>query len=302
MDQDFSTQQRMKVGVVGLGRMGAPIAQALRDAHPVSVYDVHGERIREAGFDDARVSSLEELAGACDVLVTVLPGVEELTSVMRSALPVLPSGALWIDLTSGDPRTTRVLGADAHRYGIDVVTAPMGGSVPEAIAGELVFFVSGTDAAIERATPVLGLLAADDGIRWCGRRAEDGQIVKLLANALWFAHALAGSEAMLVGSALGLPTEHLHRLLRGSAGGSRFLDRDLDRLLDGNYLKTFAIDRVAEELDTVAAIGAVAGVAMPVLDASAALHRDASDRFGPALGELLGARLIEEQSGRQLRR
>lgn len=72
--------------------------------------------------------------------------------------------------------------------------------------------------------------------------------------------------------------------LRGIAVGSRFLDRDVDRLLDGSYLETFAIDRVVEELDTVAANGAVACVATPALDASAALHRDESDRFGPVLG------------------
>lgn len=184
---------------------------------------------------------------------------------------------------------------------MDTVSAPMGGSVAEAKAGELILYASGADEAVQRASPILEMLARADGVRRAGRRAEDGQIVKLLANALWFANAVAASEAMLVGQGLGLVVEDLHGLLRQSAGGSRFLDDYLSRLLAGDYMVSFGIDRVVEELDTVQSMGRAAHVTTPILDSSARLHRAALDRFGPVLGELLAVKLLESDAGRQLR-
>ncbi len=208
---------------------------------------------------------------------------------------------MWLDLTSGDPAATRELAAQAAQRGVDTVSAPMGGSVAEAKAGELILYASGADEAVQRASPILEMLARADGVRRAGRRAEDGQIVKLLANALWFANAVAASEAMLVGQGLGLVVEDLHGLLRQSAGGSRFLDDYLSRLLAGDYMVSFGIDRVVEELDTVQSMGRAAHVTTPILDSSARLHRAALDRFGPVLGELLAVKLLESDAGRQLR-
>ncbi|QZQ55568.1 NAD-binding protein [Curtobacterium sp. TC1] len=292
-----------RIGVVGVGRMGAPIARALQRSFAIAVHDTDPGRMRAIEGDGIeRCDSVEDLAGSCGVLVTVLPGPRDLDVVARSALPLLQAGSLWIDCTSGSPATTMSLAQDAAVWGVQVVSAPMGGSPAEAAATELGFFVSGADMAVERAIPILEHLAAVDRIRRVGDRVEDGQIVKLLANALWFANAAAASEAMLIGAKLGIPTEHLHRLLRVSAGSSRFLEHDADRLLDGDYLTTFGIDRVVEELDTVASLRADSGVDSPVLDASAALHRAALDRYGDALGELLAVRLLEERAHQQLRR
>jgi 3-hydroxyisobutyrate dehydrogenase len=292
---------RLVLGIAGLGRMGAPIAQLLGRRFPVHAFDV--EPTRAGAVADVRwQSSVPALAAASDVLVTVLPGPAELAGCLREALPALRPGALWLDLTSGDPAVTRGLADEAGGHGVAAVSAPMGGSVPEAAAGRLVFFVGGPASAVERALPVLQPLAGPDGIRRAGARAEDGQTVKLLANALWFTSAVAAAEAVLVGQGLGLRAAALHGLLRDSAGGSRFLDEHLGRLLDGDYLTTFGIDRVVEELDTVASMGRTAEVPTPVLDASAQLHRAALQRYGPELGELLAVKLLEERAGRQLRR
>ncbi|WP_223627257.1 NAD(P)-dependent oxidoreductase [Microbacterium sp. EST19A] len=289
------------IGVVGLGRMGTPITEALRRDLPVGVFDADLDR--RGAVPGARwFPTLPALAEAVDVLITVLPGPRELSACMADALPALSPGSLWIDLTSGDPVVTRDLAERSRRLDIDVVSAPMGGSVGEVKAGGLVFFVSGQDSAVAKAIPILRRLSRRDGIRRTGARAEDGQIVKLLANGLWFANAVAAAEAMLIGQSLGIPSSELHALLRDSAGGSRFLDDHLDKLLEGDYFATFGIDRVVEELDTIAAMSASAGVATPMLDASAALHHQALDRFGPVLGELLTVRLLEASAGQQLRR
>ncbi|PZF56187.1 hypothetical protein DEI92_15440 [Curtobacterium sp. MCBD17_034] len=291
------------LGVVGIGRMGAALLPHLVALGPVLAHDIDPAREPDVLAAGARwAPTLAELLARVDVLVTVLPGPPELGAVMAEALPGLPAGALWLDLTSADPRTTRVLAAVAAGHGVDVVCAPMGGSVADATAAALTLFASGRPAAVERARPVLDALTVRGTVRHAGDRSEDGQVVKLLANALWFAHASAATEAMLVGQAMGLEPEHLHALLRTSAGGSVFMDRHLDRLLDGDDMTTFGVDRVVEELDTVAGLGREGGVPMPVLDASADVQRAALARYGPALGELLGARWLEERAGRRLQR
>jgi 3-hydroxyisobutyrate dehydrogenase-like beta-hydroxyacid dehydrogenase len=289
------------VGVVGIGRMGRPIAKALSAAYSVGVFDSNGERERDSP-DLAWAPSLQQLAHASDVLITVVPGPSELRAVMADALPRVRPGTLWIDLTSGDPAVTRELATRAVAVDVEVVTAPMGGSISEAERCALTFFVSGSERAVDRALPILRELSEDGGVRRAGQRAEDGQIVKLLANGLWFANAVAASEAMLIGQGLGLSPAAVQRLLRDSAGGSRYLDVHAERLLDGDYLTTFGIDRVVEELDTLSAMKDEGRVVTPILDASRTLHRAALNRFGPELGELLAVKLLEDESGRQLRR
>lgn len=190
----------------------------------------------------------------------------------------------------------------SERRGVAAVSAAMGGSVAETGASGPTFFVSGPDDAVDRAVPVLNVLAAPGGVRRIGQRAEDGQIVKLLANGLWFTNALAAAEALLIGQKLGLNVEALHGFLQASAGGSRFLDEHADQLPDGDYLPSFSIDRVVEELSTIRRLQDMAGVDAPMLEASARHHHAALDQYGPALGELLGVRLLEERAGRQLRR
>jgi 3-hydroxyisobutyrate dehydrogenase-like beta-hydroxyacid dehydrogenase len=292
------------IGVVGIGRMGAPILRHLSSTFRAAGHDADDDRaVLVSGAGAEWYSDVADLAAVIDVLVTVLPGPAEMRAVAETALPLMRPGSLWIDLTSSDPRVTAELAAVASRHTIAVVAAPMGGSVPNAEEASLSFFVSGEPAAVERALPVLEVLSSRGGkIRQVGARAQDGQVVKLLANALWFANALAASEALLAGQAAGLDPEHLHDLLRDSAGGSVFMSEYLPRLLDGDYLETFGVDRVVEELTTVAEVSRDAGAVTPVLDASAEVHRAALQRFGPVPGELLGVRLLEEQSGRELRR
>ncbi|MDR6611110.1 NAD(P)-binding domain-containing protein [Leifsonia sp. 1010] len=291
-----------RIGIIGIGRMGTGIVGRLTALGPVAAFDIDPSRreaIEHAGA--TWMESVTAIARSSDVLVTVLPGPGETDAVMREALPELRAGAVWIDLTSGDPGRTSALAETAAERGIEVIAAPMGGGPEDAAAGTLTFYVGGAPDAVDRATPILNRLSADGGIRRCGPRPSDGVVVKLLANALWFANAVAAAEALLIGAAQGLAPQHLHALLADSAGSSTALSEHLPAVFRDDYLATFSVDRVVEELDTVAALAGAASVSSPVLDASADVHRRALARFGPVLGELLGVRLAEETAGRDLR-
>lgn len=250
------------------------------------------------------------------MLVSVLPGPAELTIAMvgdaspaeagapeqDGALATLRAGALWVDLTSGDPRVSRALASVAAARGVHAVGAPMAGGPADAGTGALGFFVGGAPEAVERALPLLRVLGDPDRLERAGDEVGAGHVAKLLANTLWFGQVAAVVEALLIGRAQGIEPEQLAAILRRSAGGGAFLDRHLDALLDGDYLETFGIDRVVEELDTVVGLAADAHLPVALTRLVARLHHEALDRFGPVDGELLVARLLEERAGTRIRR
>jgi len=284
-----------RVGLLGVGRMGRPIAHALVEAgYDLLAYDPVANRA--AGF--ASAGSVGEVAESADVLVTVLPGTPELETAMTQAIAALRPGTLWLDLGSSDPRVAERIGHSIeHR--VESVGAPMGGGVEAVQTRTLQFFVGGPDDVVERARPLLQVLGTIDHV---GTAVGAGYTAKLLANLLWFGQVVAVTEALLLGQSLGLSPATLRRTLAASAGGSVFINDYLDRLLDGDYLESFGIDRCVEELDALADLARAEGVPFELSTLVARLHRDALERFGAVDGELLAAKLLEQRAGRDLRR
>jgi len=279
-----------KIGIIGLGRMGGPIAARLSAAgFDVASYDSRTDSGRT--MDDAAA-----LAASVDILVTVLPGTPELLDVMSAV--TLENGSLWLDLTSADPTVASRIASGLAARGVASVGAPMGGGPGAAQAGELEFFVGGAEASRDRVGTVLDLLGTSTIM---GDDMTDGYTTKLLANTLWFGQAIAVAEALLLGQAQGIDPRRLSEALAASAGGSVFLDKHLPSLLDGDYLATFGIDRVVEELDSVVALARERGTPVELTELVARTHREALDAFGPIDGELLGMKLLEQRAARLIR-
>jgi 3-hydroxyisobutyrate dehydrogenase len=119
---------------------------------------------------------------------------------------------------------------------------------------------------------------------------------------MWFGHAVAVGEALLLGQRAGIEAEALRALLADSAAASRFLDRDAPALLSGDYLESFGLDRCCEELDAVVATAADVQLPLQLGRAVRDSYARALARFGPRAGELLAVALLEEQAGTLLRR
>lgn len=292
-----------RVGVLGLGRMGLPIARSLaRAGFAVSVFDIAADRRTEASPLSAADSAVD-LARSVDTLVTVLPGAIEAERLLLDdgLIDEVGPGALWLDLTSSDPTVSRRIAERATQQGIASVAAPMGGGPSAAESGRLRFFAGGEPSAIERATPILAALGGEDAVDRVGNDIGDGGTAKLLANLLWFGQVVAVTEALLLGISLGVPIRSLRHSLGASPGGSVFVDEYLDSLLAGDYLETFGIDRVVEELDILVRLADRADVPFELSRTVARLHREALDRFGAIDGELLAAKLLEERAGIDLR-
>jgi 3-hydroxyisobutyrate dehydrogenase len=123
----------------------------------------------------------------------------------------------------------------------------------------------------------------------------------MCANPLWFGQAVATAEALLLGQSAGIDLGTLRRTLADSAAGSDFIDRDLDALLAGDYLTSFGLDRVCEELSTTTALAREHQVPFELSRLVERTYRRALTRFGAVDGELLAVALLEEEAGRLLR-
>jgi len=294
-----------RVGMLGLGRMGLPIAQALvTSGFEVSAWDPLPERRSLATEASVAVAaSADAVARGATILVTVLPGPTEFRDAVVGGglLALLAEGGLWLDLTSNDPQVLDEVDALARSAGVVGVAAPMAGGPTAAEARGLRFFVGAEDDALERVRPILAVLGGNEAIEHIGPGIADGCTAKLLTNLLWFGQVVAVTEALLLGVSLGVPLQSLRRSLAGGAGGSVFIDDYLDALVGGDNLATFGIDRVVEELDTLVRLARRQDVPFELGERVAQLHRDALTRFGAIDGELLAARLLEERAGITLR-
>lgn len=294
-----------RVVVVGAGRMGLPISRNLVAAgFDVVATDTRSE-VAEAVADTGAGWSTDAgqaVAGA-DVVLTIMPGIPELRDLMTGPAPLLEAlapEATWIDLTSSSPLPTNPIQDAARARGVDVLEAPMGGGPQAAETGTLHLYVGGDTATFERMLPLLEAIADPDGIRLVGGPGL-GYTAKLLVNLLWFGHAVATAEAMLLGQAAGLDAGALRALLAGSAAGSDFLRHDMPHVLDGDYLPFFGLDRCTEELEAVGELFREFNVPSELSRAVTRVHRQALTRFGPVDGELLAVALLEELAGANLR-
>lgn len=270
----------LRVGFLGLGRMGRPMYERLRGAG----HDV-------VATDDPREDA--EVAAACEVLVTVLPGPGEVRDAMLGeggALAALRDDAAWIDLSTASPEVGREV---VERRAIPCLDAPVGGGPAAARDGTLRLFVGGDREVYERHLDLLRTIG--DPVHVGGHGA--GYMTKLLVNLLWFGQAIATAEALLIGRRAGVDLG----VLRDALAGTDFLRNDLDALLAGDYLRSFGLDRCSEELETVTAIAREHGVPAEVAELVADIHRRALERFGPVDGELLGVAWLEERAGELLR-
>ena len=294
----------MRIGLVGVGRMGLPMcANLVAAGYTVTAGDARGEAeqaVRQRGGHWR--TSLAEVAADAEILITMLPGAGEVRQVLAGSgvLAAMPSGAVWIDMSSTSPAAGRELAAAARARGHEVLDAPVGGGVPAARSGTLQVFVGGDVAVLDRCRPVLEALADPQRIIHVGGNGA-GYTVKLLVNLLWFGQAVATGEALLLARRAGIGLDVLRRTLADSAASTAFIRDDLGTLLDGDYLTSFGLDRCCEELTAIADLARELGLPAELTQTVEHMYQRALQRFGPVDGELMAVAMLEEEAGLRLR-
>ncbi|MFD3456237.1 NAD(P)-dependent oxidoreductase [Streptomyces sp. NPDC058691] len=289
------------VCLLGVGRMGGPMCGNLvRAGHEVRAFDVLPER-REAVLSSGAQwpGSAVAAARGADVLLTVLPGPAEVAEAIDdSVLEALAPGAVWIDMSSNTPSAAAPCRERAAAHGVGFLEAPIGGSPGDAAAGRLRLFVGGEAALLDRHRTVLSAVA--DRVTHLGGFGT-GYTAKLLVNLLWFGQAAATAEALLLGDRAGIDLGVLTEVLAESPASTAFIRRDLPALLAGDYLASFGLDHIRDQLAAVTALAAQFGTPHAIADTVRRLHEEALEHYGPADGELLAVALLEAKAGTLLR-
>jgi 3-hydroxyisobutyrate dehydrogenase len=209
-----------RIGFIGLGNMGLPMAQNLIKAgHQVEGFDVYGaavEKLKAAG--GAGVESARMAVARADAVITMLPSGKEVREVYLGAGGALESanaGTLLIDSSTIDVDSARLVAAAAEAKGLSMVDAPVSGGVGGAQAATLTFMVGGDDAAFIRAKPLLEHMGKT--IVHAGGPGN-GQAAKICNNMILGVSMIVVSEAFALAEKLGLDHQKLFDISSKSSG------------------------------------------------------------------------------------
>jgi 3-hydroxyisobutyrate dehydrogenase len=207
----------LTIAFLGLGNMGGPMAANLAGAgHHVHGFDPVPELKAAAESKGAKVfDSGTDAVAEADVVITSLPSGAVVKACYAEVLPAAKREALFIDTSTISVEDARAINARAAEHGFAQIDAPVSGGVRGATAGTLAFMVGGTDAAVERARPVLEPMAGK--VIHCGG-SGNGQSAKLCNNMVLAVQQIAIGEAFVLAEKLGLSAQSLFDVITGATG------------------------------------------------------------------------------------
>ena len=215
-----------KIGFIGLGNMGMPMAQNLiSNGIKVKGFDVSEEILKQASENKIEVcSDTLQASKEIDVLITMLPNGEAVSSVFNSEslLENIDPSILIIECSTISPKTSKELSLKASSLNLEMIDAPVSGGVKGAEEAGLTFMVGGSVENVEKAKPILSMMgknifhAGDSG---------SGQIAKLCNNMLLAIHMSGTAEAISMGVKSGLDPSVLSEIMSKSSGGNWSLDK-----------------------------------------------------------------------------
>ena len=204
----------MKIGFIGLGNMGAPMAANLAAAgHEVTGFDTAAPCPEGV----AKADSAAAAATGADVVITMLPNGAILRSVADQVIPAMQSGAVLCDCSTVDVESARAVAEQAEAAGLGALDAPVSGGVGGATNGTLTFMVGGGDAAFETVKPLFDVMGQK--AVHCGA-AGAGQSAKICNNMILGVTMIATCEAFALADKLGLDRQKMFDVVSTSSGYS----------------------------------------------------------------------------------
>lgn len=255
----------MKIGFVGLGIMGKPMAKNLLKAG----FDVTVTTHKQAVIDEmvaagakAAKNAKDEIEQGCDVIITMLPNspqVKEVALGKDGILDAKKSGITLIDMSSIDPVESKTVGAKLAEAGIDMLDAPVSGGEPKAIDGTLSVMVGGKKETFDKFYDVMMAMAGS--VVYVGPLGS-GNVAKLANQMIVASNIGIVAEALTFAKKAGTDPELVYQAIRGGLAGSTVLDAKAPMMLSGNYKPGFRIDLHIKDLTN--ALNASHAINMPV--------------------------------------
>lgn len=269
--------KEMKIGVVGLGRMGANMARRLKDCgYQVEwVYDQVPELATSLAEElGARAATgLAQVTAGSDVILTVVTD----DAAMRSLFSPKPGslldgaeGRTFLNCATLSPEVHEEVARACRECGAAALEGAMASSIPQAREGKLYLMIGGERAVFERMEPLLSDLSTS--LRYVGASGEAAK-VKALVNMVMNANTAALAEGLGLGAALGLDLEMLSQVFSQTGANSRVLETDGEDMIQRDHECYFSASHAAKDSGIANALAAGQGVAVPLSRATEAQYR-----------------------------
>lgn len=294
------SSQRPRVGFIGLGVMGTPMAGHLIDAgYEVTVFDVERRATdRFAGFRPAgRVAEgLADLGRASDVVITMLPDGAVVCDVVTGGLgDGLTAGALVVDCSSSQPWLTLETAAALAERGVAMIDAPVSGAQWGAEAAELVFMVGGEAADVERARPLLDVLGR--AVFHLGPLAS-GHTMKCINNTVTAMTLQATLEGLALGVAAGLDPAVINDVFNESTAGSWITRTHIEqRILSRTFDDPFRLALMLKDIDIANRLAERLELELPLAALCQSSYREADQQAGASASLSDIGRWVEARTG-----
>jgi 3-hydroxyisobutyrate dehydrogenase-like beta-hydroxyacid dehydrogenase len=239
----------MRVGFIGLGRMGAPMAARIATAgHGVVGYDISEERRQQGNPGTAFVRSPAAVASDADVVITSLPGPAEVQDVVYGAHGLLSSmkpAAVLVETSTISPQQSRTLAKDLSARNVAYLDAPISGGVQGARDGTLVAMVGGATEVLDMVRPVLCSFAKE--IFHLGPVGA-GNVMKLVIQSIFLAQMAGFLEAVSMGERGGIALDTLLRIIAASSAHHPAIGTRYEKLRSGNLDPMFEVASAVKDL------------------------------------------------------
>lgn len=294
---------KQKIGFIGIGAMGWPMASCLVKAgFDVVVYDTRPEQSQRfaAEVGGKAAADLRALAAGADVIVTILPNsavVEKVLFGDDGIAAALPGGAVIIDMTSGVPARTVEFADRVSALGHALFDAPVSGGVARARTGELAIMVGGEDDVIEKVRPVLD--AMGNVIRT--GRIGSGHAMKALNNLVSAGGFLIGIEALLIGSKFGIDPGVMVDTLNSSTGTNNSTQKKFRQfVLSRGFDSGFALELMVKDLAIALEVARDGNVNAPFANLCKEMWASASAVLGTGADHTALAKFSEMLAGSEI--
>ena len=255
----------MKIGFVGLGIMGRPMAlNLLRSGCELYVNDLNEAAVKALCDKGAIAASQAEIAESCEAVFTILPNGSIVHQVLlgeNGMLAHMAPGTLAVDMSSVTPEEAKACHRFAQERGVHFLDAPVSGGEPKAIDGSLSFMVGGKQEVFDACKDILAAMGAS--VTLCGDVGA-GNTTKLANQIIVACNIQAVAEAFTLAQKAGVDPEVVYRAIRGGLAGSTVMDAKGPMMIAGNDKPGFKIDLHIKDLNNALDCAHAVGAPVPM--------------------------------------
>lgn len=256
----------MKIGLIGLGIMGKPMAKnMLKAGYDLTVSDLNKAAVDEIVVAGAKNASNREIGETCDVVMTMLPNSPHVKSVMLTpetgVVNYMKAGQVFIDMSSINPVASKEIAAALAEKGVEMLDAPVSGGEPKAIDGTLSFMVGGKPDIFDQYKPLLETMGAS--VVRCGEVGA-GNTTKLANQIIVACNIQAVAEAFTLAQKAGVDPELVFQAIKGGLAGSTVMNAKGPMMMEGNDKPGFKIDLHIKDLNNALDCAHTVGAPVPM--------------------------------------